>query len=35
MRYALTRAVLFILIWYKFESVVFLLTLGRSHGYTW
>lgn len=35
MRYALTRAMLFALIWYKFESIVFLLTLGSSHGYVW
>lgn len=30
MRYVVTRSALFLLVWYKFESVVFLLTLGHS-----
>jgi hypothetical protein len=33
MRYFASRAALFALVWYKFESVVFLLTLGRSAGW--
>ena len=32
MRYFASRAALLALIWYKFESVIFLLTLGRSAG---
>ena len=30
MRYAVSRAAMLALIWYKFESVIFLLTLGHS-----